>query len=422
MKIRIYQKLFLLLIDTCALFASFSLAYLVRLGTFSHSKFLFEPYIQMGALMIIFWIFLLMISGRYSLKEKSLWNEFTIIFISSLSASALFPLLFYFKQDLFFSRGIIILLFIFSIFLLYGISFVFKKYTKYQASKNIGISRMLVIGAGKNAENIITNLLHCNSIHKPVAILTPYGSKKKEIAGVKIFGKLDSLERIFIQENIQELFLCEAVEHSENLASFCQNKGVVLRTSLETIGINHSQIETETIGNTTFLTLQQSPLFGWGQLIKRLFDILISSTILCITSPILFFLFLFQNNTITKREYVNGTQSTFWGYRYSNTTTHTQNRFHRFINFVLLLISVVKKDISLVGPKLYTQKEYNTANDTNIPKNESRFILRPGIFCPYSKTPTPENIIEYITSETEYIRNWSFSRDIEIIITTFISH
>ncbi len=420
MKFRIYQKLLLLCIDTFALFASFSLAYLVRLGTFTHSKFLFEPYIKMAGIMIIFWILLLIIAGRYSLKEKSLWKEFSILFISSLSASALFPLLFYFKQDLFFSRGIIILLFLFSTVLLFCTSFLFKKYTKYQASKNIGISRMLVIGAGKNAEKIITNLLQTNSIHKPVAILTPYGSKKKEISGVKIFGKLDSLERIFIQENIQELFLCEAVEHSENLASFCQNKGVILRTSLETIGINHSQIDTETIGETTFLTLQQSPLFGWGQFLKRLFDILIASVILFITSPVLLFIFVFKNKNIKKIEFAQGTQSTFLGYQYinnSNNFNQKNNTSQKFFNFLLLLISVLKKDISLVGPKLFTKKEYSKFFTDTISLSASRFILRPGIFPPHDTTCKTTDIISFITSETQYIRNWTFITDIKIIFS-----
>ncbi|HID92294.1 TPA: hypothetical protein EYP45_04210 [Candidatus Peregrinibacteria bacterium] len=389
MKLRIYQKLIILLFDTIALFLSFTLAYLARLGTFSHSKFLFEPYIYMASLMVCIWIILLIISGRYSLKEKSLFNESKIVFFSSLSASTLFPLLFYFKQDLFFSRGIIILLFIFSTLFLFSISVLYKKYTMFQASKNIGISRMLVIGAGKNAEKIITNLLKTQSIHKPVAILTPYGSKKKEISGVKIFGKLDSLERIFTSEKIQELFLCEAVEHSENLASFCQNKGVVLRTSLETIGINHSQIETETIGETTFLTLQQSPLFGWGQFLKRLFDIIISSFILFIHSPVLLFVYIFQKQNIKKVTFVNGTNTTFFSYTCSQKT--------KYINFLLLLISVLKKNISIVGPKLLTEL------DTKL--SESRFILRPGIFSPETN----------IKTETLYIRHWNFFTDMTII-------
>ncbi len=404
MKFRIYQKLILLIIDIIALYISFIFAYLVRLGTFLHSKFLFEPYIQMASFMIFIWIFLLILSGRYSVKEKNLFNEFKIIFLTSLSSSALFPLLFYFKQDLFFSRGIIILLFLFSVFFLFSISFAYKKYTEYFASRNIGISRMLVIGAGKNAEKIITNLLKVNSIHKPVAILTPYGSKKKEILGIRIFGKLDSLERIFIQENIQELFLCEAIEHSENLASFCQNKGVVLRTSLETIGINHSQIETDIIGNTTFLTLQQSSLFGWGQFLKRLFDIIISSCILIFSSPYIVYLLLFNKNIFKKIEFSNGVETSFLGYD----------------NFILLFISVLKKDISIVGPKLFTKIECSKIFKKDKSLASSRFILRPGIFSPISsihKKPQASYVLDLITLETQYIRNWSFFTDIKIIIS-----
>jgi len=196
-----------------------------------------------------------------------------------------------------------------------------------------------------------------------------------------------------MQKQINELFLCEAIEHSENLVSFCQNKGILLRTSLETIGINHSQIETDIIGNTTFLTLQQSPLFGWGQFSKRLFDIIFASIILSITFP--YILFVFYKQKPKKIEFVNGINNSFLGYN----------------NFILLQLSILKKDISVVGPKLLTKNEYLKLFKTNKNIASGRFILRPGLFSPQCLINKNSNYaLNLITTETKYIRNWNFYR------------
>ncbi len=401
MRSKILETLFLLFFDIIAIIGVFSLSYYLRLGTFSHSVFPFQPYFTMSLVMVPIFIIFLIFSGRYSLKEKSLWNHFKHIISASLAGSLLFPLLFYFSEEQFFSRGIILLIFIFSLLSLFTLSYIFQKIRKFKSEKNIGISKMLVIGAGRNAQKIITTLIQTQSAHKPVAILTPYGSKKKEISGVKIFGKLDSLEKIFISEDINEVFLCEAVEHSENLASFCRNKGVILRTSLETLGINHHAIETETIENTTFLTLQQSPLFGWGQFFKRLFDIIFSLFGLIIFSPY----FLYNRKYITITKFSNGKETTFAGITFQkDKKIYGKN--------ISLLWNILKKDISFIGPKVMTKTIYDEFFKEIKEQSESRYILRPGLFSSYNKTNnTPESIIR---SDILYIRNWSFWNDMKI--------
>ncbi len=310
MKTKIFEKLLLIFFDSIIILISFIGAYFLRLGTFHHSQFLFGPYLQMAMIMIPIWILLLSYEGRYSLKEKNMNEEFRILFFASLASVLLFPLIFYFKNELFFSRGILAILLFLACIFLFGLSILQKKISQFQSKNNTSISRMLVIGANRSAENIIKNLIENFSYHKPVAILTPYGSKKKNLSGVPILGKLDALEKIFIEYQINEIFLCEGVEHSQNLDSFCKNKGIPLRTSLETLGIYNQDIQSENIGNATFLTIYQSPLFGWGQFFKRIFDIGIASIGIIIFAPY----FFVNRKYLTTKKFKNGVDSTFFRY------------------------------------------------------------------------------------------------------------
>lgn len=405
MRIRIVEKLWQIFFDSLGVLAAFIGAYFFRLGTFFHGEFLFLPYITMALFLIPFWLFLLAFAGRYSIREKSIWEEFRIIFITALSASLLFPLLFYFTNERFFSRGIIILLFALSVVLLTCITLLQRYFIQKKVEKNVGIFRMLIIGTDQNSQRVIESLLKTVSYHKPVALLSPYGTKKKSICGIKVFGKLDSLERVFESEKIDEIFLCEGIEHSENLASFCRNKGIRLKTSLDTMGISHHQILAENISGNTFLTLHQSPLFGWGQFFKRGFDFTIAISILFFFFPYI----LWNRRYIQNIQYQNGLNSSFSAYVF-------EKNGEQFGEKLGLLLSVVQKKASLIGPKVFTSAEYEHRFSEKKEQTAMRFILRPGIFAPEKKS---EDIFENFREEVRYIQNWSFWNDLKIFFRQF---
>lgn len=411
MRSKIIEKLFLIIGDVIVVLLAFIAAYYLRLGTFSRSEFLFSQYIKMAAIMLPLWVLILAYQGRYSLFEKSLSEHFKIALLSSVLASVLFPMMFYFTNERFFSRGIIFLLFILATLFLFTLSYFFRKYSQRKASQNSDISRMLVIGANKSAEKIIGNLIENSSFHKPVAILTPYGSRKKELFDVPVLGKLDALEKVFQTKNIDEVFLCEGIEHSENLSSFCRNKGIPLRTSFETLGISHDHTQAETIEGTTFLTIYQSPLFGWGQFYKRVFDIVVAGIGVIIFSPY----FLLHRKNLTQKKFKKGISENdiFDGYIFFNPDTKTY-----YGHNISLLLNVLKKDMSMVGPKALTSREYEEIFKGKEEQSAIRFILRPGIFSPHRfECLTPEKILR---SEILYIKNWTFVNDIRILLRELV--
>lgn len=402
MRFKIIELLILMFFDMLFIISAFVFSYLIRLGTFHHSLFPFLEYIKMAFLIVPFWWGLLFLSGRYALKEQSLFIHLKHIIFASLSSSLLFPLLFYFTNDQFFSRGIIFLIFILGVLFLFSESLFIHFLNKWKTKNNIGLSNMLVIGSGRNAKKIIKKLLLSYTSHKPVAVLTPYGSKEKNIYSVPIVGKLNELESTFLKYDIKEIFLCEAIEHSENLISFCRNKGIILRTSLDTLGITSNSLEAENIGGVIFLTIQQSPLFGWGQFFKRLFDFLVSIIILTLSSPY----FLINKKYLKYELFMKNSNETFKGLVFKK-----DNKI--FAKKLSLLWNVLKKDISLVGPSLLTKVEHEEIFSLEKISVSSKFIIRGGIFSHNIKNKDARKILE---DDILYIRNWNFFNDLKIIL------
>ncbi len=380
MRSLLWRKLGIIFLDFWLLLLGFCLAYFVRLGTFTHGVFPFGPYFSGAVFMVPIWIFFLAIAGRYSVLEKTFFEHIRAIFLASVGASLFFPLLFYFQNELFFSRGIVFLIFLCGVFLLFVSTFFERMLQKWEVHRNKNISRLLVIGANRSAEKIIHTLLSNFSRQKPVAILAPYGSKKKEICSVPLLGKLDALERITDQYHISEVFLCEGAEHSMNILSFCETKGLPFSTSAEALGIFQKDFDAQKVGDTLFLVLQHSPLFGWGQFFKRAFDIVVSAVLIVFVSP---FFAISSVYTVLKQ-----LQKVFLG------------------------------EMSIVGPIFLSPEEIQKyfPERLNV-RLQRRFLLRPGMRGPVSQNDFENDSEKALEKEIRYIQTWSLWKDAKILFS-----
>jgi len=389
------QKILEIFFDSVFIFFSFVFAYLVRIRKFDSTDFPFLPFLKIAIFCIPFFLVLLAFAGLFSLQEKSNWQNFRIISTSTLAGASFFVLIFFFQREIFFSRAIILLVWFFSTFLLFFFHFWRKKISIKNFHNGKNIFRTLLIGNSRAAENIFKKLKDSGSRFQICAILTPFSGGKKEIFGIPVSGKLNQLEKLCYQKKIDAIIQTEAAEQTLNLLLFAEGNFLEFLLAPQILGGQKNNISSENIAGLPFLRLKFSPLFGWGQIWKRLMDIIFSLFLLILFFP--FFLF-FKVKKLLKA--ADPQEKTFHKLQFIGVK-------NKFIKIIPEFWNVFFGDMSLVGPRPVSISDRQKMNFFE----KRNLIIKPGVFSPVS------NEKKRSEQEATYISNWSIWEDVRIFFS-----
>ena len=130
--------------------------------------------------------------------------------------------------------------------------------------RNPAVYPALIIGATREAGDLIHSLAQSQSPLKPVAILDGRGSAQKDLQGVPVLGKLDKLEETLRKNHITHLIQCSDLEQSINLLSACRSLGITYMLLPSVLGIIERDERIETLeGRPVTVVRPQEGLFGW---------------------------------------------------------------------------------------------------------------------------------------------------------------
>jgi lipopolysaccharide/colanic/teichoic acid biosynthesis glycosyltransferase len=247
----------------------------------------------------------------------------------------------------------------------------------------------------------------------PVAILAPFGSSKTEISGVPIVGKLDALERVTQEYKVNEILLCDGSEQMLNLLAFAEGRFLGFHVSPETLGVFRENISPEMLSGKTILTLQHSPLFGWGQFWKRGFDFLLALLSLGIVSPV----FLVQKVFKGSEKLFQKEQRIGAGGRKFDMISY--KRSDSIIRNLPNIFNILKGEMSFVGPRPALKEQWESLP----PHFKRRMILRPGILGLWQLRKIrgqKDNFDQMYKDDMQYIHHWSFGQDMAIICMSLL--
>ncbi|MFP4514877.1 MAG: sugar transferase [Parcubacteria group bacterium] len=241
----------------------------------------FNEYLSIILVIAILWIIVFAFTGMYSIGgSKRLSHELHKVFLGCSMGLVLIVILIFFQRDLFSSRFIVLVGWILSIVYV-ALGRLFIRWLQRRLFKTgYGVKKVIVVGGFKIADNLI---------HE-------FESKKN--SGYKVVKRIreinaDTWEKLylFIQENeVDEIIQADSNLNKVEvlkLYDLASENHITFKYAADLLGIKVLKTEVTEIAGIPVAEVKRTTLDGWGRIIKRIFDLIVSTILIILLSPIL---------------------------------------------------------------------------------------------------------------------------------------
>lgn len=412
----------------------------------------YRQYLQFVLIGILFLLLLFAVGGLYTQKStRGFWRETGKVIWAVSAGLMLVVILFFFNQQLFPSRLIILMGWVFVIALVSFGRGVLLMAQRLLLAKGTGRHRLVVI-RGENNHQIVEEIENDTKLGYEIVAKLPYSPE--------VFFLIEKLHR---QNRVDELMQADTKlgnEHVLRLVNLCENLGIKFNYIPGILEAHRANIETDVIGSMPVIRLKNTPLDGWGKVVKRLLDVIVAFASLIVFSPIFLLLSLLikldTRGPIFFHQRRGSSFHSFEFFKFRSMFTELQEgtaqgdriraelekqnarhgpyvkikndprvtRVGRFLRRTKLdelpqLWHILRGEMSLVGPRIHMIKE--------VEKFESEykkiFTIKPGAtgLAQINQFYNPElPFEEEIKLDLFYLENWSVWLDIYIIFKTLV--
>lgn len=224
------------------------------------------------------WLVIFAFAGLYSTdpNRKLLPDLQRVIFAcsSGLSVVALYIM---FTQGIFDSRFLVAASWFFAIiYIIFG-RIIMRLIKRQFHKKGVANRRIAVVGHHGAAAEEITSFLR---MHKEIGY---------EIIGRYIHFNDDTMQKLKHLMPDEIIFINPRAHENETLSAidFCNDNHIVFKYSADLFDTFSTNMRVNPLAGIPIVELRTTPLEGWGRILKRLFDIVMSLLVIIITSPII---------------------------------------------------------------------------------------------------------------------------------------
>lgn len=383
---------------------------------------------------LLVWIVIFRFFELYQPKKATslLIEGISIIKASSFLFLALITLTFFLEREAI-SRIALIFFWIISNLLLFLSHFLYRKILYWLWKKGVNNHRVLIIGSGSLAEKIRDRLeSHHELGFRVVGFLT---ERYEEIGKVVREGDIDS---VFIALPLDEYKTIKVV--LQNL----EDEMVDVRLVPDIYQLATLRGGIEEFDGLSFITLQDTPIYGWNAVLKRCFDISLSLILLILFSPVLLIIScavkLSSKGTLfykqqrmgldgrrfqmlklrTMREDAEKDTGPVWVKKDDPRRTKLGAFLRRTsLDELPQLFNVLKGEISLVGPRP-ERPVFVEEFRKQIPKYILRHKVKAGItgWAQVNGLRGNTSLEKRIEYDLYYIEHWSLLFDVKILLLT----
>lgn len=404
---------------------------------------------------IPFLILILALYGLYKLKSTRGFRDIFLKITAGISTGLMaFVAIFFFDQHIFPSRLIILMSWIFVIIAVALGRYILLVTERIFLSRGIGLHRLvMILGWNKDYQLKKEIATRPELGYKIIKILDGHGDTLSQLQEIQ--------KKEGIDEIIQANHDLDRVTN-EKILRFTHDHAITFNYVPDIIEAQKSSISLGDIAGIPIVELKNTPLNGWGRVVKRIFDFVVSGLGIVILSPIfLLVLILIKIDTrgkvlFVQERYGQGRPFPFYKFRtmYQHLSVGKEyggdqaqkireelweenarqgpflkikndprvTRVGRFLRKTKLdelpqLFNVLKGDMSLVGPRAHVLDEVELYKE----KYRRQFTIKPGVtgLAQINQVNMPDlSFEEEIRLNTFYIENWSMGLDFQLLIRT----
>jgi Undecaprenyl-phosphate glucose phosphotransferase len=440
-------------IDACVIGAAWLVSYWLRFTlhliqvTKGFPKF--NKYAALTPLVVILWMTVFSSMRVYHARRMLRRTDEAHLLLRAHAVSMLFFIaLTYLFSEYRYSRGVMIYFGVLGGFFIVAFRLILRNALRSFRRKGYNLRYILGVGEGPALETLITRLDKFPELGlKVVGVVTHEKSPYREIAGKKVLGHFAQIHELISKTRADKVLI------SLPRAQYGEMDRILEGLKDETIDIQlvpdvHEYVtlgcEIEDFDGLPIVNLNDSPLAGWGALAKRLTDFAVGGVALLILWPFLLLIALLVKLTspgpvFFRQERMGLDGQTFQMLKFRSMQTDAEagtgavwakpgdarrTAFGSFLRATSLdelpqLWNILVGDMSLVGPRP-ERPVFVKQFRHEIPHYMLRHKVKAGLtgWAQVNGWRGNTSLERRIECDLFYIRNWSYTFDLKIILLT----
>lgn len=240
-------------------------------------NFPFEEYLRIVLFVAPLFILIYALEGLYDIRAtRKFWKEALKVFSATSIGLVVIIVTIFLKREWFSSRFVILAAWILAVIYVLLARYLLQLIQKWLLrSRGVGVHRVLLIGRNGKVDSLSRLFRFNKNLGYKVV-------DKVQTASLKV------IKQIKQDKGVDEILLCEpslTEDEQEKLIDYCAIHNIAYKfcpTTRET-----SRMEMGVLSGEPIIEVKNTPLDGWGRIMKRVFDLVASVLGIIITSPIM---------------------------------------------------------------------------------------------------------------------------------------
>ncbi len=409
-----------------------------------------RPYAELLVVILPLWILIYRARGLYRpWRAGSLLREMAAVVTANATGVVALVAISFFLRSYFYSRGVLLFFFLLATASVIGLRLLLRGVLRGARRRGYNLRHVLVIGSGESAAGVIDRMhAHPEAGFRVIGVLAEESAPRgRSVRGVPVIGSFHELGPMLARQRPDLVLIALAggeVQHLEKIIGALEDSLVNVRIVPDLPAMMTLRSQVEELDGLPLISLREGPLVGWAAVQKRVFDVVVSSVVLFLLSPLLAAIALAIRATSGRPVFYGQERVGLDGHVFQMIKFRTmaadaeadtgpvwtvrddprRTRLGAFLRRTSLdelpqLWNVLRGDMSLVGPRP-ERPVFIEEFRREIPGYMLRHKVKAGLtgWAQVHGWRGNTSLHERVEHDIHYIQNWSLSLDVQIILLT----